>query len=144
MTVSFWKRLWPFVSTNKHAADLAEANARTVAAEKKSEQQRRHDNQRHAAELEDRTQRVDRIIMRLGEIQWSGPGSGNRYALQLSFDPRMIDFGNMEPCDLQLIAERFARQVEREIATSKFVQSARDDRSRMRIGALPSPGESRI
>ena len=124
--------LWPFVSAKKHAADVAAANERIIAAETNASQLRREAEQRHATELDERTKRVDAIIQRFSEMQWSGPDEGDKYALQLCFDPRMIGYGNLDRRELELIAERFARQVQREIVTAKFVESARDHRYSVR------------
>lgn len=128
-----WNRLlgvlWPFVSRRKHEQAIAAEKAKTQQIELRL----RDCHLQHGTELEERTKRVDAIIQRLSELQWIGPDDG-RYGLQISFDPRMMGYGNMAREELSIIAERFAWQVRREIETAKFVESARDNRIATRRG----------
>jgi dTDP-4-dehydrorhamnose reductase len=51
---------------------------------------------------------------------------GEQYAVMLRFQPRMMSAGWSTPEELRLIARMVANQVEGEIATARFIQSAHD------------------
>jgi len=97
-----------------------------------------HDHQvkvlrrQHRAAIEETELRVDALIERFASIEFIRRDA-DRYALMVEFTSRLTSSGPLAPYDMELIAERVAGQVRREIATSKFVQSAANiERQRIR------------
>ena len=122
--------LWPFVTKRFHAETMSITTGLMI----KSERQLKAI---HAAELAERTKRVEEMVQRWSQLNWSGDDDGRRYRLSIAFDPRMIGYGNMVPEELSLIGERIAWQVRRDIESSKFVHSAHETRRNERFARMP-------
>jgi hypothetical protein len=83
--------------------------------------------QRHRRDLTSTTKAADALIRRASSIQFdSDLRHGYHYALQVTFSPRLVSAASCDRRELEFIAKRVALQVEQEIATSRFVQSAYD------------------
>ena len=82
-------------------------------------------SQRHQAELKTHTKRVAAITKRFLRIDWTQP-KGRHYEIRMEFDPRMVEMSCCPQEELAMLARQFACQVEREIATSRFLQVARE------------------
>ena len=81
----------------------------------------------HAADLEKEHRRVDEVIGNIANLNWKIDNIG-MYQLNLRFDPRAMNFGYGRHEEQQFMAKMIARQVEAEIATSKFIQKAEEAR----------------
>lgn len=92
-------------------------------------QQRVELSKGYAADLEKEHQRVDALIQKISELRWNREDSGF-YQLNLRFDPRAMMFGYGRYEEQKFLAQMISRQVEAEIATSKFIQKAEDTRRR--------------
>jgi hypothetical protein len=77
-------------------------------------------------EIEETEKRVDGIIAKCADLQWDRPFSDSCYQLTVMLDPRA--FGGMGGRDdeLRFMAKMLARQVEAEVASSKFVTKAHE------------------
>lgn len=82
---------------------------------------------KHAFELEQEHKRVDKLIGDLTKLTWTRDNM-NVYRLGLAFDARMM-YGNLDRDNLRFIAQMIARQVEGEIASSRFIQKADEPRN---------------
>ena len=111
---------WPFVSAKRYAAELAAANARVEAVERNLADQRIAMERRHAAELAERTKQVTAILEKLSDCRFR-PNEGGRYALEFSFDPRVICYGSMPPDQLSFVAQELGDRVRHEVETAKFI-----------------------
>lgn len=91
----------------------------------------RHESQvralvaRRIRDLEEATKAVNAILDRCSSIEFKRE-SGPQYAIILRFDPSMVMAGACSSRELRIVAELMGRRVEAEIATARFVQSARD------------------
>lgn len=75
----------------------------------------------HAQEIAEEHRRVDDLIAKVAQLTWSRVG--DVYKLDVAFDARiMYGYGTRE--DLGFVAKMIARQVEGEIASSRFIQKA--------------------
>ncbi len=82
---------------------------------------------RHATELEAAEAKVDASIRRLSDIQFERVEQQHgRYRVSVTFDSRMLSGPSMYDDELRFVAHRVAREIEHEIASSKFVRSAAD------------------
>ena len=99
-----------------------QAEDRATLAEKKLKSQ----EARHAAELEERTARIDGIIQKMSSLGIDRvDDSDGRYAITFTLSPKLIGYGAWDRESINLIAERVGRQVEHEIAKTKFVSPPR-------------------
>lgn len=80
---------------------------------------------RHEREIDETAKKVDEIIKRCSCIEFRHE-QGDQYAIMIRFEPRLMMGGACTSDELRFIAQRVACQVEREIATARFIQSARD------------------
>ena len=76
-------------------------------------------------EYSERKRMLYAAIQRLSDLQWHR--DGRRYALTLSFDPRIISNGNCPRDELEMLAEHFSRQVHSDIVRSKLIHEAQED-----------------
>ncbi len=81
---------------------------------------------RNALELEKEHTRVDKLIGELTQLTWYRDGA-DVYRCQFGFDARIM-YGYRDRENQQFIAQMMARQVEHEIASSRFVQKAEENR----------------
>lgn len=132
-SVRLWRKLcdlWPFMTKRFHVEKMSIVTGLMIKSERQLKAA-------HAAELEERTKRVNEMIERWSQLNWNRDDDGRRYRLSIEFDPRMIGYGNMVPEELSLIGERIAWQVLREIESSKFVHSANETRRNERFARMP-------
>jgi len=123
-----------FVPVSRGRMERAIAEAKTEHAKQVADIRRRHER-----EVDETAKQVDKIIKRCSCIEFRRE-QGDQYALMLRFDPRMVLGGACTSDELRFIARRVAYQVEGEIATARFIQSASDlERQRFaRLGFFAS------
>ncbi len=83
---------------------------------------RQQGREKHERELAKATEFARRVIDRCHHIRFDR-GSDQRYTVAIAFDVRMmagLSYGH----DLEFIARHIGQQVEAEIATARFIQSA--------------------
>lgn len=84
----------------------------------------RENTKKHETAMEERARRVDSLLEKLTTVHWHEPDRGMRYTMTFTFDAEMIAQFGHQPETVALMAERFGRQVEREIVSMKFMQKA--------------------
>jgi hypothetical protein len=72
--------------------------------------------------ISERNERIKSIVERLAHYDWSHEHDG-RYRLELSFDPRILEYGR-DRFSVDILAREMAERVYHEILTSRFVESA--------------------
>lgn len=128
-------RRWMILEKKRHSREKRELEsrlrseflARELALKARYEQRERDLEQRLKGP-------VDEIVRRFSRVEFDRfQGGGERYAMRLDFDARLMG-GYSRREDMELLAERIAYQVEREIASCRFMQSARDLERERRYG----------
>lgn len=79
--------------------------------------------ERHARELERRTEKVNSLLEKIATTRWS-PDHHGSYCVQVSMNPDVLGGVSMYRDDLRFLAEVIGRQVEREISSGHFVKAA--------------------
>lgn len=79
--------------------------------------------ERYEIEKEQDKKKIDSILDRVGRIDWRQEDN-ERYAMMITFEPRMIGRGYCSSDELQFLAQAFGRRVEAEIASARFIQKA--------------------
>ena len=116
-------RRWKVLQEVRHAREKRELEARLRAEfEAKLAARERSLRDSHKREIGKLKEAVDEIIRKASRVGFDRV-EGNRYSLRIDFDAGFMG-GYSRSEELQLIAERVAYQVEREIASTRFVQSA--------------------
>lgn len=111
---------WPWIS-KKHLARVQ------AEADKKVEDARRRYDAMCKDAIERRKEQdraIDKVLRNVADTKWRR--EGHRYQMTLSFDPRVINYGNYDRTELREVAQHFARVVESEIMSSKFIKSAEE------------------
>ncbi len=80
---------------------------------------------KHAKELAEVRAHASAVIERCSSIQFRRQ-QHDRFSILLQFSPRLMAFGGTYQEELRFIAQDVAYRVEREIATAKFIHSARE------------------
>lgn len=77
--------------------------------------------------------RVDNVLAKLGEIRWERDGMvRDCYRMTMTFSPGMMGRGYLDRDELAIVAQYFARKVEHEIVSSKFVVAANQNERQRR------------
>lgn len=80
--------------------------------------------QEHARELLEAGKKAEEVVSKLVDLQFRKDG-GRCYMLTVAFDPSLVIAFNSRD-DLRYVAEHVGRQVEDEIASTRFIKSAHE------------------
>lgn len=78
----------------------------------------------YAESIKTHEKTIDGLMERVSDINWRREGP--RYYMTLTFDPRAMDYGRGTREEREIIAKHFARVVEADIVSSRFIHSAED------------------
>lgn len=82
--------------------------------------------QRHREDMEKTERIASEVVSRLSHIEFL-PNADASYTMHLRFSPRLVHCG----MDNQFVGKMLGRQVEQEIATSRYIESAYDTEMEM-------------
>ena len=117
-------RWFRFVSRDHYEATVDKWLAKVEAEKERSRQELMRVRKQHAKELAEAEAKVSSIVEKCSEVYFDRT-EGDRYAVTMQFDPRMMSMGRMDRDELGIIAREFSRRVEHEIRMCKFVESPR-------------------
>lgn len=128
------------VSRKRHDAIVADvrqqlANNLTKATEQFRAELCERDRQ-HKAALAKHDALVQKVLSKISRLEFERD-EGSAYRIQLTFDPRAFGMSFCPPDELAYLARMVGRQVEEQLATKQFVDSARQYEKRARAR---SPG----
>jgi hypothetical protein len=119
--------IWQWFKKKFKLMDVSEYYALAQAA---VEEQKKIDNAKFDRCIEQEHARCDELIQHIQRIEWKRINP-TIYQMNLTFDSQLFcwGYGNSRE-QMEFAAKMMARQVEREIATCKFVQKAKESRYR--------------
>lgn len=126
----WWRaRRWPVV--RRETAERMKADALHAA------------HRRHEKELAEVTEQAQKIISAARTFRWDELAQG-QYRFTLTLSPEIVRMHGMhDQHGLDLLARLFAREVEREIRSSKFLEEAHDRRREYMRDTRAYPSEYR-
>lgn len=119
-----WLKSWIPVSRSRYLHDLEQSNRLFQTQKEQHLNELKSIRAIYENSLNAQAKAVDKIVERACKIDFSRL-TGGVYMISLSFNARLFE-GLYHEEELRCLAKRVAGQVEAEIASSRFVQSARD------------------